>query len=542
MSYKYGIDFGTTNSSIALRFVGDDEQEHTILADLKPNYPKETLPSVVFANEEGEVLAGVKAIQRYHEYEGKSILIRKIKMDLEERGSNLSYKVGDCTFTGEKLIAAILKELRIQAQKTVEELDIDMSGVVMGVPVAYGDIQKNILRDALVSAGYYNSCQEADRKTTFVSEPIAVAVHYGENLHKNSTVMVFDFGGGTLDIAITKLKEQDVADPKSHEVLAKKRLTLGGEKLTELFFENSFCSSKKYGTQNLCKALKLKEHSNPAKIWEILYQSSEGQELIRKIDECKCELSKRRKTVFSYVGRDGILLDEKIFYQDDFERAIERELDKIYDIIEECVSEADLEDLYEIDNVVLAGGSSQIPCIQNLLCENFGDRRVVVKPEKEDAFASGMKRRKIQESEVLTSIVRGLALIGSREKELIEDVVDNDYGVWDDKYAEFLPIIHHGTKVKDTNFDRLTGDGLSIEVSCINAEAELVEIKIFQRNLNGNEKLGTLAFGKFGKRKYKIYMRVEKQKNILEVNVYDVDGHRWIDNEIPLNQRTYRII
>ena len=45
MTYKYGIDFGTTNSSIALRFVGDDKNEHTLVIDVKDTLPRETIPT-----------------------------------------------------------------------------------------------------------------------------------------------------------------------------------------------------------------------------------------------------------------------------------------------------------------------------------------------------------------------------------------------------------------------------------------------------------------------------------------------------------------
>ena len=53
MIYKYGIDFGTTNSSIAMRFVGDDKAEHTLVVDVKDTLPRETLPSVILIDRNG---------------------------------------------------------------------------------------------------------------------------------------------------------------------------------------------------------------------------------------------------------------------------------------------------------------------------------------------------------------------------------------------------------------------------------------------------------------------------------------------------------
>lgn len=52
------------------------------------------------------------------------------------------------------MIAAILKVLRLKAEKVADELEIETSGVVLGVPVQYGDIQKNVLKQALVKAGF----------------------------------------------------------------------------------------------------------------------------------------------------------------------------------------------------------------------------------------------------------------------------------------------------------------------------------------------------------------------------------------------------
>lgn len=255
MTYKYGIDFGTTNSSIALRFVGDDKEEHTLVVDVKDTLPHETLPSVVLVDRTGSISVGEDAINKYMQSgirNNDQLFIKRIKLDLENRGADLCYQVAGRTYSGVDLIAAILKALRLKAGAVADELDIDVSGVVMGVPVEYGDIQKNLLKQALVKAGFYTNEREADQKTEFVSEPVAVAVHYGLNLKHDTTVLVFDFGGGTLDLAIVNLKKQISTDKlHPHQTIAKERITLGGEELTRLFFMKSFCSSKKYGAKRI---------------------------------------------------------------------------------------------------------------------------------------------------------------------------------------------------------------------------------------------------------------------------------------------------
>ena len=67
MIQKYGIDFGTTNSSIAVRFADANEVERTIVADLKDRYPKETIPSVVCICEDGNIFVGMDAYESRRE-------------------------------------------------------------------------------------------------------------------------------------------------------------------------------------------------------------------------------------------------------------------------------------------------------------------------------------------------------------------------------------------------------------------------------------------------------------------------------------------
>ncbi len=540
MIYKYGIDFGTTNSSIAIRFVGEDEVEHTLVVDVKDTLPRETMPSVVFADDKGHIIAGEEALNAYtpetDNYKNQ-IFIKKIKLDLENKGSELSYQVGKRKIQGVDLIAAILKMLRLKAKKMADELEINMSGVVMGVPVQYGDIQKNILKQALVKAGYYANYKESEQKTEFVSEPVAVAVHYGLNLKHDTTVLVFDFGGGTLDLAIVNLKQQVNADKlHPHETISKERITLGGEELTRLFFINSFCSAHKYGAKRISAEFGFNSSLSPEKLWEKLLHCEEGIRFISAIEKCKCELSISSRYRFSFIGRN-IQLEEKSFYSDDFENAIQEKLEEIDEVIDICLEEGNKEP-FDIDRVLLAGGSSMIPAVQNVLTNKFGVRRVSNKINDKDSVIKSLKRNRVSENEVLTSIVRGLAMIGCKEESLIDDIVDSDYGVWDSINNELIPIITKGTPIKKTVLDKITLQGISEDVRCVEGNFSSVEVKVFQRNITGDHKLGTINILNPGGKEYKIFMEIDKKKNMLEVTIYDKIRQRWID-EIPLNERQY---
>ena len=140
MIYKYGIDFGTTNSSIAMRFVGEDKQEHTLVVDVKDTLPRETIPSVVLVDNKGNIVAGEDALNQYTQggiHQKGRRFIKQIKLDLENRGSQLEYNIEGRKVSGIDLIASILRTLRIKAEKAADELEIEISGVVMGVPVQW---------------------------------------------------------------------------------------------------------------------------------------------------------------------------------------------------------------------------------------------------------------------------------------------------------------------------------------------------------------------------------------------------------------------
>lgn len=394
------------------------------------------------------------------------------------------------------------------------------------------------MKEALVRAGYYKDRKEADRRTEFVSEPIAVAVHYGLNLAQDKTIMVFDFGGGTLDLAIVNLRQQ-VGNDKlhPHQTIAKERITLGGEELTRLFFINGIC--KKYGVRTIANKFGFDPKQSPEVLWTELSACEDGVRFIDAIERCKCDLSKASKHRFSFIG-NNIQLEEKIFFREDFNEAISDKLTEIDDLVQKCLDDGNIDDPYDIDQVILAGGSSLIPAVQQLLVDTFGVTRVSAKLDDKDAVIKNLKRNRAVESEVLTSIVRGLAAIGCREKELIEDVVDNDYGVWDSVEDDFIPIINSGIPVKDTALDRLSEQGIYQEVKCVDEDVSSVEVLVYQRNLNGAQKLGTINIPNPGSKSYRIYMSIDPKTGSLVVTIFDSVQRRWFD-EIPLDERTYTL-
>ena len=535
MNVKYGIDFGTTNSSIAFRYAERDGSEHTIVADLQEDYPRETIPSVVCICENGSVYVGKEAYERARKLRGSGTrfrIIKKIKMALEESGADVTYTVGSRVFDAVDLIAEIFKRLKKRADEELREQGAKATGVVLGVPVEFGDIQKNALKDALVRAGFYKTRKDADKHTEFVSEPVAVAVHHGLHTTDNKTVLVFDFGGGTLDLAIINLKDQVGIDHlHPHEVIAKKRAEkLGGEDLTKLLFEKVLCGPQGYGTREICRAFALDKRLTPDELWRRLSEDDIGFEFLREIELCKCELSTQKSTVFSFLNAPRGIGDKKLF-RDYFEDALADVLEKIDATIDACLDKGGIDDVFDIDHVIIAGGSSLIPCVQDLLKSKFGDKKVSTKPGSSSTNSK----------EVLTSIVRGLAAVGCREESLVNDVVDNDYGIWIDCDNYFLPIIRQGTPVLEASYlNKGLQEGIYREVETERPDQQRVSLKIYQHNLNGDAHLGTITLEKVGGRKYRIFMHIDPKQGQLVVDVYDFVKKKWFD-DIPLNTRQYSI-
>ena len=547
MISKYGIDFGTTNSSIAVRYVENKPSgpvERTEVIELMDRYPYETVPSSVCICEDGNIEVGMDAYVKLDQYEKKgkkAKLITQIKLDLESHASSFTYRVGNRTFDGTDLIAAVLRYLRERAEPELAALNVSTAGVVMGVPVQFGDIQKNILKEALVKAGYYRTAQEADLKTEFDSEPVAVAVHHGLNTTDNKTVMVFDFGGGTLDLAVVNLRDQVGVDHlHPHEVKAKDRRTIGGELLTKLFFTNIFCSNDGYGRRFLCRTFGFNEHLSPEELWEALRNdTANGVEFIDKVEQCKCELSNSKHADFSFIGTKGIVLTERTFHRTDFEDAISSIFPEIEQLIDNVLAAAKIDDNYEIDHVLIAGGSSLIPCIQEILTDRFGKKKVSTQPGAAPKKFGNFGAANVKK-EVLTSVVRGLAAIGCKDETIVEDVVDNDYGIWFEQEDPFYPVIPKGTPIKQASlFDKASSTGPSVEAKCQHEEQTETVIKIYQRNLNGLEQLGTIYLDDAGGKKYRIFMHIDKKQGMLVVNVYDRIRKKWFD--IPQSQSKFEI-
>lgn len=516
-TYKYGIDFGTTNSSIALHYDEGNKgvrENHVFKVDLNL-VSKELLPSIVYIDAMGETLVGTKGRRKFgtDDLPAKlKTLIKKVKLVLDEEKDDVAVvDFGGRTYLVSDIIAIILKELKTKAD---QKHTIKTKGFVFGVPVNYNDACKRVMLEATVKARFFKNLKEAEKNVEFLSEPVAVALDYGLNLNSNKNVFVFDFGGGTLDLAVVRLNKSD-DESGNHEVIAKHRITLGGELYTEIFFKKIF--AKKYGRGKLLKAFGYDHTLSVDELWERLEKDRVGQEFIDEIEKTKCELSEEDEIIFQWGGSDAernIIINCE-FSRSEFEEAIKDSLNDIRIAINECLELAGLPKS-AIDEVLMAGGSSLIPAIINLMTGYFG-KEIVRNPS----------------NNALSSIVKGLAVKGYQEngKDWIDDVVDSNYGIWVEALQDIEVIVPKNTKIVKTEVDKGKVDqGCYRDYKAINNIIPI--IKVYQNK----EKIGEFSLPHRGSGKYRVYYEVDKKHGWLTVHIFDRMTLQWYNDILEHNK------
>lgn len=539
-SYKLGIDYGTTNSSIALTIFKNTDTITEVI-EVEDILPTKCIPSRILISNDGELIIGRGETNGGY----GDRLLRAVKMTLDPDSCSYNetfvfdidgrkIQVVDC-------VAAILKRLREKAELVIKPLGIKTQGVVMGVPVSFGDLQKDILKQALVKAGFYSNMTEANKRTEFVSEPLAVAVDYAEKITEDRNVMIFDFGGGTLDVAIMNLKYNIAINEKlhPHEVLAKKRATIGGELLNKIFFVNCFCNENNYGIEYLQKIFRVGSNVSASALWDMLESGKCGQpgkDFVNAVEELKCRLSFAQNVEFK-VKNGQIHIANKVFARSEFETAIKTPLpgeaksafDRICDVVTTVVDESGLDVDSQLDVVLPAGGSSIIPCVLNYLDAKFPYLL------HEDA------KTKEKMLEKMTCIASGLSIIGCKE-DIIEDILDTSYGFWDAGTNSFAAVLSEGTLVKDATFNKAQERGYSKSFGKKEPNARIVNMDIYQQTQGIAKKLGTIKIQNADSNSYTIYMSVDKKQTTLNIYLRDNDKKVWLDDQGKVSAKECKYI
>jgi len=386
MSKIIGIDLGTTNSCVAVMEGGQPK--------VIPNAEgSNTTPSVVgFNPKTGERLVGAAAKRQAVAQPKSTVYSIKRFMglpyaDSEKEQRLVPYTVersdkGGCQvdipgkkYSPEEISAMILTKMKESAEAYLGQ---KVTKAVITVPAYFNDAQRQATKDAGAIAGL-----EVMR---IINEPTAAALAYGLDKKKDGTIAVFDFGGGTFDISILEVSE-GVVEVKS----TNGDTHLGGDNVDQVIIDW------------------LVEEFQKAEGIDLRKQADAMQRLKEAAEKAKIELSSTTQTDISlpYITADasGPKHISQTLTRARFEAMIEPILAKLRVPCENAMADAKVTPA-QIQEVVLVGGSTRIPKVQELVKQIFGkEPNKSVNPDEVVAVGAAVQ------GGVLAGDVKGVLLL-----------------------------------------------------------------------------------------------------------------------------------
>ena len=352
MGKTIGIDLGTTNSVVAVMEGG----EPNVIANEEGG---RTTPSVVAFTKTGERLVGqvakrqaitnpentIFSIKRFmgRRYDEVKEELKMVPYKVEPEGDHVVIVAQGKKYTPQQISAMILQKLKKAAE---DYLGQPIQDAVITVPAYFNDAQRQATKDAGKIAGL-----EVKR---IINEPTAAALAYGLDKKKDETIAVYDFGGGTFDISILRvgegLIEVEATNGDTH---------LGGDNLDQRIVDWLIDEFKK------SEGLDLRGRGNEMAL----------QRLRDAAERAKIELSTTMETEinlpFITADASGPKHLVKKLTRAKLEAMVEELIQRSVPPSKQCMKDAGV-DASKIDEVVLVGGQTRMPRIQQLVKELFG--------------------------------------------------------------------------------------------------------------------------------------------------------------------------
>ncbi|PYX67097.1 MAG: molecular chaperone DnaK [Acidobacteria bacterium] len=352
MGKTIGIDLGTTNSVVAVMEGG----EPNVIANEEGG---RTTPSVVAFTKTGERLVGqvakrqaitnpentIFSIKRFmgRRYDEVKEELKMVPYKVESEGDHVVIVAQGKKYTPQQISAMILQKLKKAAE---DYLGQPVQDAVITVPAYFNDAQRQATKDAGRIAGL-----EVKR---IINEPTAAALAYGLDKKKDETIAVYDFGGGTFDISILRvgegLIEVEATNGDTH---------LGGDNLDQRIVDWLIDEFKK------SEGLDLRGRGNEMAL----------QRLRDAAERAKIELSTTMETEinlpFITADASGPKHLVKKLTRAKLEAMVEELVQRSVPPSKQCMKDAGV-DASKIDEVVLVGGQTRMPRIQQLVKELFG--------------------------------------------------------------------------------------------------------------------------------------------------------------------------
>ena len=363
MARAVGIDLGTTNSVISVLEGGEPK----VIANAEG---QRTTPSVVAFAKNGEVLVGDQA--KRQAITNPERTVRSVKRHM---GTDWAIDVDGKSYTSQEISARILQKLKKDAEEFLGE---PVTKAVITVPAYFGDAQRQATKEAGQIAGL-----EVER---IVNEPTAASLAYGLDKNNDELILVYDLGGGTFDVSVLEIGE-GVFEVKS----TSGDTSLGGDDWDETIIEwlvGEFKSEHGIDLSQDAMALtRLKEAAEKAKIELSSVQSTEIN------------------LPFITANENGPIHLLKTLSRSEFERMTKDLVERTRAPFERAIKDAGVP-VGDIDHVILVGGSTRIPAVQELVTELAGkEPNKSVNPDEVVALGAAIQ------AGVLTGDVSGILLL-----------------------------------------------------------------------------------------------------------------------------------
>ena len=425
MGKAVGIDLGTTNSVVAVLEGG----EPTVIANAEGN---RTTPSIVAFKSE-EVLVGELA--KRQAITNPDNTVRSIKRHI---GTNWKQNFEGKDYTPQEISARILQKLKRDAESYLGD---DVTDAVITVPAYFNDAERQATKEAGQIAGL--------NVLRIINEPTAASLSYGLENNEDQKILVFDLGGGTFDVSILEISE-GVFEVKSTSGDSK----LGGDDWDQRVMDwliDKFKSSTGIDLSNDKMAIQ---------------RVQEGAE------KAKIELSSTSETEINLpfitandAGPQHLL--EKLS-RSEFEKITADLVERTREPVEKALSDAGMQ-FTDIDHVILVGGSTRMPSVQQLVKSLTGkDPHKGVNPD--EVVASG-------------AAIQAGVLKGDVKDVLLLDVTPLTLGV-ETKGGIMTKMIERNTTIptkRSEVFSTAENNQTQVEIHILQGEREMA---------SGNKSLG----------------------------------------------------